>query len=59
MIISNPQCLNCYWINQCGNNNTAHCNDQTPMVDEQDVLDYEVDLQERRAAYQLILDPFR
>lgn len=51
MIITNPQCLNCYWLRQCGNNNTAHCNDQTPMVDEQDILDYEADLQERHEEY--------
>lgn len=54
MIITNKQCLNCYWAHQCGRRDNAHCDDQTPMVDERDVLEYEDDLQERHEAYQMV-----
>lgn len=56
MIIVNSKCLNCYWMRQCGNNDITPCYDYTPMADEQDILEYEADLQERHAEYQLIVD---
>lgn len=58
MIITNPKCLNCYWLHQCGNNETAHCSDHTPMADEQDIWEYEQDLQERHEEYKELIASF-
>ena len=54
----NEQCTNCLWAEQCLDY-IANCEDYSPLNDDvDDLLDYALDLVDRSAAYQVLLDEY-